>query len=60
MEFHFKTYKEAKDKPCNDLGEHYFFIIKDKKIKEQIRKEYPKLKSAIWQCMYCDRVIEAT
>lgn len=44
---------------CTNKNGHAFVYIDDAKKKKEIRKQRPKLKLALWECMHCEKIMES-
>ena len=56
-------YKLAKKRPknlCKDRRDHSFGLVQDKEVVAEIRKQFPRLVCAIWQCSHCGGVTHGT
>jgi hypothetical protein len=45
---------------CTNGNDHSFAIIKDEVLKKSVRDKHPKLQFPLWQCRYCESIIQST
>jgi hypothetical protein len=54
-----KSFKKADPHFCLPNKDGHKFHIVDKKTAIEIRETFPEMRCALWQCRFCDKVIES-
>lgn len=51
--------EQLANQKCKYRSEHSFVYIEDEKKKKEIRKQHPQLVHALFECMYCHKIMSS-